>query len=67
MIEQKITDYRTNDIWALGVILYYFYHGKTPFIGNSDFETFCNIKKIKYEVNQLLNDNIKDLIKTFLF
>ena len=66
MIEQQITDYRTNDIWALGVILYYFYHGKTPFIGNSDFETFCNIKKIKYEVNQLLNDNIKDLISHLL-
>ena len=62
MIEQKIFDYRTNDIWSLGVILYYFYHGKTPFIGNNDFDTFNNIKKIKYEINNLLNDDIKDLI-----
>ena len=62
MIEQKIFDYRTNDIWSLGVILYYFYHGKTPFIGNNDFETFNNIKTIKYEINKSLNDDIKDLI-----
>ena len=61
MIEQKIFDYRTNDIWSLGVILYYFYHGKTPFIGNNDFDTFNNIKKMKYEINNLLSDDIKDL------
>ena len=66
MINQTIFDYRTNDIWAFGIILYYFYHGKTPFEGENDFEIYDNIKKGEYEINQNLDDDVKDLIKHIL-
>ena len=66
MIGQCITDFRTNDIWALGVIIYYFYHGKTPFKGSNDYQTFERIKKGKFEINQLVPNEAKDLIKKLL-
>ena len=66
MINQTIFDYRTNDIWAFGIILYYFYHGKTPFEGENDFEIYDNIKKGEYEIDQNLDNDVKDLIKHIL-
>lgn len=67
MINQAINDYRTNDIWALGIMMYYFYHGKTPFRGSNDFQTFKNIKEGKYSLNLLvLSEEAKDLIQNLL-
>lgn len=66
MINQCITDYRTNDIWALGVILFYFYHGKTPFRGSNDYQTFEKIKKGKFTINRLIPEDAQDLLTHLL-
>ena len=66
MINQCISNYKTNDIWAFGIILYCFYHGKTPFRGSNDFQTFDRIKKGKYELNQLIPEDAQDLINHIL-
>lgn len=66
MLSQKVNDYRTNDIWALGVMVYYFYHGKTPFKDGDHYKTFDKIRKGQYIINQLIPDDAKDLINKLL-
>ena len=67
MLEHKITDYRTNDIWALGVIIYIIFNGESPFIGKDDFYTIENIKNCKYKfINENIPEEAKDLINHIL-
>ena len=67
MINHTIKDYRTNDIWALGIIIYTIYNGESPFKGKNDY---CTCEKIKKGVYSFLNINIpkeaKDLINHIL-
>ena len=67
MINHTIKDYRTNDIWALGIIIYNIYNGKTPFQGKNDYLTCENIKK---DIFNIINKNIPieviDLINNIL-
>ena len=66
LLDDKIKSYKTNDIWALGVILYYFYHGHLPFQGNNEYLTFDLIRKGKYVLDENLNKEAKNLIKSLL-
>ena len=67
MINHTIKEYRTNDIWALGIIIYIIYNGESPFKGKNDY---CTCEKIKKGVFSFLNMNIpeeaKDLINHIL-
>ena len=63
MLNHNIIDYRTNDIWSLGVIIYIIYIGENPFKGKNDYFTSENIKKCKYSFkNKDIPEEIKDLI-----
>ena len=66
LVNDKIKSYKTNDIWSLGVILYYFYHGHLPFQGNNEFLTFDLIRKGKYVLDEHINKEAKNLIKSLL-
>ena len=67
MINQKITDYRTNDIWSLGIIIYMIFNGVTPFKGDNDFETLEKIKCCKYQfVKKDIPEDIIDLLNNIL-
>lgn len=55
------------DLWALGIIIYLFYTGKTPFQGKTDTETFEKIKKINYTLdNYNIPEDAQDLIANLL-
>ena len=43
MIEEGKT-YFSSDLWALGIILFQFLHGYTPFVGSTQQNTLENIK-----------------------
>jgi serine/threonine protein kinase len=67
MLEHKITDYRTNDIWALGIIIYIIFNGESPFLGKNDFFTIENIKNCKFKyINENMPEEAKDLINHIL-
>ena len=67
MLNHTITDYRTNDIWALGIIIYLLYNGQTPFIGKNDYCTCDNIKKGSFfYMNQNMDKDVIDLINHIL-
>ncbi len=51
ILNNTIDNYFSSDIWALGCIIYKFFHGKTPFKGSCDYSIFENIKNLKYEIN----------------
>ena len=63
------------DIWALGVMIYLFFVGKTPFKGKTEEETLNNIRNVNYSFDieskhEKKNINIpeeaKDLIQKIL-
>lgn len=67
MVNQCITDYRTNDIWALGIIIYIIFNGESPFKGDNDFETVENVKKCKFEyIKKDLPEDVIDLLNNIL-
>ncbi len=54
------------DLWALGCIIYLFFHGVTPFKDKNQNLIFENIKKNEYKLNENLNDSTKDIINKLL-
>jgi len=40
----------SSDLWSLGVMIYLFFTGKTPFKGQSPFLTFENILACNYSM-----------------
>ena len=67
MVNQNITDYRTNDIWALGIIIYIIFNGVSPFKGSNDFNTLDKVKECKFEyAKKDLPEDVVDLINNIL-
>lgn len=54
MLESKET-FPSSDLWALGIIIFQFFHGKTPFVGSNQQETINNIlQKKEIEMSSVL-------------
>ena len=67
MVNQKITDYKTNDIWALGIIIYMIFNGVSPFKDKNDFMTLDKVKEGKFDfINKDIPDDVIDLINNIL-
>merc|ERR1711997_878185 len=56
----------TSDMWSVGVICYVLLSGLSPFMGDSDVETFANISGINYDFEDEAFDSISDEAKDFI-
>ncbi|CAD8094894.1 unnamed protein product [Paramecium sonneborni] len=54
------------DLWALGCIVYEFYHGKQPFTDISENAIFNNILNLNYKINESIPEQAQDLIRSLL-
>ena len=61
MLENRSYSY-SSDLWALGIMLFQFLVGKTPFKGKTQDQTFELIKKCQFEVPKNVDANAADLI-----
>jgi len=67
MVNQKITDYRTNDVWALGIIIYMLFNGESPFKDKNDFMTLDKVKEGKFTyIKKDIPEDVVDLINNIL-
>jgi serine/threonine protein kinase len=66
MLNNSVTNYNTTDIWALGCIIFKFFHGKTPFNGTSEMNIFDNIINMRYVLSKDLPEVVKDLLDRML-
>ena len=67
MVNQKITDYKTNDIWSLGIIIYMIFNGESPFKGKNDFITMDKVKECKFSfIKKDIPEDVVDLINNIL-
>ena len=67
MVNQKITDYKTNDIRALGIIIYMIFNGVSPFKDKNDFMTLDKVKEGKFDfIKKNIPDDVIDLINNIL-
>lgn len=55
-----------SDIWALGIIVFQFFVGYTPFKGKTQEQTFDKIKECVYECPDTVPEVAKDLIQRIL-
>ena len=55
-----------SDLWALGIIIYLLFTGKTPFDGTTEFQTFENILSGKYTIPDYVPNEAKELIEKLL-
>jgi 3-phosphoinositide dependent protein kinase-1 len=53
VLNNTIDNNYSQDLWALGCIIYKFFHGKTPFKGNSDIIIFDNILKRNFVIDSV--------------
>ena len=66
MLNNSVTNVLSTDIWALGCIIYKFFHGKTPFHASNEVLIFDNIQSMKFEISKDLPEVVQDLIKRVL-
>lgn len=66
MLNNKVENEKSCDIWALGVIMYQMFHGFTPFKGNCHNDIVANIKEGSYTMREDLDKSCKDLIDKLL-
>lgn len=67
ILQRKDVSYAT-DLWSLGIILYQFFYGRTPFKGATEYISFENIvkKEVQFPENPQATPELKDLIKRLL-
>ena len=56
----------TSDMWSVGVVCYVLLSGLSPFMGDSDVETFANISGIAYDFDDEAFDPISEDAKDFI-
>ena len=56
----------TSDMWSVGVVCYVLLSGLSPFMGDSDVETFANITGIAFDFDDEAFDPISDDAKDFI-
>lgn len=56
----------TSDMWSVGVVCYVLLSGLSPFMGDTDVETFANISGIAYDFDDEAFDPISDDAKDFI-
>ena len=56
----------TSDMWSVGVVCYVLLSGLSPFMGDSDVETFANISGIAYDFADEAFDAISEEAKDFI-
>ncbi|CAD8100193.1 unnamed protein product [Paramecium sonneborni] len=54
------------DLWALGCIVYEFYHGQQPFTDISENEIFNNIVNLNFKIDDSIPNDAQDLIRSLL-
>ncbi|CAF1956890.1 unnamed protein product [Rotaria magnacalcarata] len=55
-----------TDMWSIGVITYILLSGASPFLGNTNQETFHNISQVDYRFDEEFFANTSDLAKGFI-
>merc|ERR1739847_53744 len=55
-----------SDMWSVGVVCYVLLSGLSPFMGETDVETFANISGIDYDFDDEAFDNISEEAKDFI-
>jgi serine/threonine protein kinase len=66
LLKNNIVCAQSVDLWALGCILYKFFHGKTPFLASNDIQIFKNVIGMKYDIGSDIPDDVRDLITKLL-
>ena len=67
MVNQTVTDYRTNDIWSLGTIIYMIFNGESPFKDINDFQIIDRVKEGKFSyIKKDIPEDVVDLINNIL-
>ena len=56
----------TSDMWSVGVICYVLLSGLSPFMGDTDLETFNNISSVAYDFEDESFDDISEDAKDFI-
>lgn len=56
----------STDMWSIGVICYILLSGLSPFLGNTEPETLCNITTAKWDFNAEEFESISNDAKDFL-
>ncbi|GFO31565.1 serine/threonine-protein kinase 17a [Plakobranchus ocellatus] len=69
-VAPEVLDYEPlniqTDMWSLGVLTYVMLTACSPFAGDNQQETFCNITQVKMEYPDELFENINPLAKDFI-
>eukprot|EP00118_Oscarella_pearsei_P025943 m.309085 g.309085 ORF g.309085 m.309085 type:complete len:347 (+) comp45466_c0_seq1:648-1688(+) len=55
-----------TDMWSLGVLVYIMLSGCSPFMGDSDAETYANIKAGEYDFDEDYFGDVSDEAKDFI-